>query len=464
MQKIFAICWLTWKAALRFKLFLVIAALLILAVVGLPLVIKDDGTARGFTQIILTYTLSVTTGLLGLSTLWLACGTLARDIEECQIQVVATKPIARWQIWLGKWLGIVTLNAALLAIAGGCIYGLLEWRATKLPPGEQTTLRNQVLVARGAARPADVRAQIDSQTKQVLSERLKQNPGLANLTDAEKQEVIKQVQSRVEAGYQLVPATYTREWKINLGAAKNSLRDKPLQLRIKFNTANTYSKDTYVGLWQIGDPNGNYWRTNFESLAQDTFHEFEIPANLFDKDGVLTVSFLNANNTSLIFPLDDGIEVLYPESSFAMNFARGLAVIFCWMALLAALGLTAASFLSFPVAAFFSLAMLAIVLSSGTLAETVDNGSVGVGNEEKGIAGHSVFDVVLIPTFKGILAVVSLTKTVSPIDSLSSGLAISWGQLGLVFGQIVVLLGGIFAVVGMILFQRRELATAQGTQ
>ena len=57
-------------------------------------------------------------GLLGLSTLWLACGTLARDIEECQMQVVAVKPIARWQIWLGKWLGIMSLNAALLGLAG----------------------------------------------------------------------------------------------------------------------------------------------------------------------------------------------------------------------------------------------------------------------------------------------------------------------------------------------------------
>jgi hypothetical protein len=47
MQRILAIAWLTWKAALRFKLFLVIAVLADLAVVGLPLVIQDDGTARG---------------------------------------------------------------------------------------------------------------------------------------------------------------------------------------------------------------------------------------------------------------------------------------------------------------------------------------------------------------------------------------------------------------------------------
>src|ERR1039458_9789045 len=152
MQRLLAIAWLTWKAAFRFRLFLVIAVLLLAAVVGLPILIKDDGTARGFTQILLTYTLSAITGLLGLSTLWLSCGTLARDIEECQIQVVATKPIARWQIWLGKWLGIVTLNAALLAISGACVYGLLQWRSGALPAAGQKNFGERVLVARGSAR------------------------------------------------------------------------------------------------------------------------------------------------------------------------------------------------------------------------------------------------------------------------------------------------------------------------
>ena len=56
MQRLLAIVWLTWKAALRFRLFWVMAVLLSASVIGLPLVIKDDGTARGFTQILLTYT------------------------------------------------------------------------------------------------------------------------------------------------------------------------------------------------------------------------------------------------------------------------------------------------------------------------------------------------------------------------------------------------------------------------
>src|SRR5882762_1963665 len=130
MQRLLAIVALTWKAAFRFRLFWVLAGLLLVSVVVLPLLLKDDGTARGFTQILLTYTLSLITTLLGFSTLWLACGTMARDIEDCQMQMVAVKPIARWQIWLGKWLGLVTLNAALLALSGGSVYGLMQWRAT----------------------------------------------------------------------------------------------------------------------------------------------------------------------------------------------------------------------------------------------------------------------------------------------------------------------------------------------
>jgi len=149
MQQLLAIAWLTWKAAFRYRLFLVISVLLLGSVVGLPLLLKDDGTARGFTQILITYTLGTISALLGLSTLWLACGTLARDIEECQMQVVAVKPIARWQIWLGKWLGLISLNAALLTISGLGVFVLLEWRATRLPPEQQKVLRNEVLVSRG---------------------------------------------------------------------------------------------------------------------------------------------------------------------------------------------------------------------------------------------------------------------------------------------------------------------------
>jgi len=463
MRRILAITWLTWKAALRFRLFPVIAVLLVLAVVGLPLVIKDDGTARGFTQIILTYTLSAITALLGFSTLWLSCGTLARDIEECQIQVVVTKPIARWQIWIGKWLGIISLDAALLALSGGCVFGLLQWRATTLPLAEQTILREQVLVARGSARPRNVEADIDAETMQILQNRLKSNPELAR--SADMPEVRRQIREQVKADFQLVPVGYTRNWQIDLGAVKDYLRDKPLQLRVKFNSANHSTSGTFTLAWQVGGADTtNYWQSEPMSLAPDTFHEFTIPPNLFDQNGLMTIVAGNPNNSALLFPLEDGIEVLYPETTFGMNFVRGLGIIFFWLALMAALGLMSASFLSFPVATFFALALMTVVLSSGTLAESVESGTVAAGNEETGVSGHSIADVVLIPAFKATLSLVELVKDFSPIDALSTGRSVSWSELGRAFVQIVVLLGGIFGVLGILCFNRRELATAQGTQ
>lgn len=460
MQRLFAIAWLTWKAAFRFRLFLVITVLLLGAVVGLPLLIKDDGTARGFTQILLTYTLTAITALLGLSTLWLACGTLARDIEECQMQVVAVKPIARWQIWLGKWLGIMSLNAALLAISGGSVYALMQWRADRLPPKEQTILRNEVMVARGSAKPESYDKEIEAETDGRLKEQLEKNPGL----QADWKEVRQQIRESIKAEYQLVGPGWTHVWKIDLGIASHFLHGKPLQLRIKFNAADKSPSGTFQGVWSVGVPRRTpLWVSDQMSLAPDTFHEFQIEPN-FDDQGILTVAFYNLNNTALLFPSSDGIEVLYPEGGFGLNFVRGLGIIFCWMALLAALGLAAASFLSFPVAAFLSLGVLTLALCSSTMANAVSDGTLMGYNSETNRLGHSAVDLVAIPVFRAVLDVINLAKNFSPIDSLSTGRCITWAELGTAFGQIVVVLGGILGVFGIWSFSRRELATAQGNQ
>ncbi len=460
MQRVLAIIWLTWKAALRFRLFIVISVLLLVTVVGLPILIKDDGTARGFTQILLTYTLGSITALLGLSTLWLACGILARDIEECQMQVVAVKPIPRWQIWLGKWMGIMTLNAALLAISGLSVYVLLQWRARNLPAEEQKILHEEVLVARGSAKPASIDKKIEEETELVLKERIKKNPNLqADLT-----EVKKQISEGIKARYQILPSGYSMKYEVDLGRAKNYLSGQPLRLRVKFNAADQSPVGTYQLLWAVGVPRKTeLQRDEMLSVAPDTFHEVEVKP-YFDTNGVLTVTLANPNPTALLVPLEDGIEVLYRQGGFGPNFARGLGIIFCWMGLLAALGLAAASFLSFPVAAFLSLALLAITLTSGTLANAVSEGTIMGFNEETSKMGHSAADTFVIPVFRGILAVVNLAKGFSPIDSLSTGRTITWVQLGLAFTQIILLLGGILAAFGMVVFTRRELATAQGNQ
>jgi hypothetical protein len=104
-----------------------------------------------------------------------------------------------------------------------------------------------------------------------------------------------------------------------------------------------------------------------------------------------------------------------------------------------------------------------MALSSGTLANVVSEGTLMGFSEESGNT-HSPVDTVVVPAFRAALQVINLAKGFSPIDSLSTGRSITWWQLLQAFGQIVLLLGGIIGGIGMLIFTRRELATAQGTQ
>jgi ABC-type transport system involved in multi-copper enzyme maturation permease subunit len=462
MQRIFAIIALTWKAAFRYRLFWVITTLLLAAVVCLPLLVKDDGTAAGFAQILITYTLSAVTGLLGLCTMWLSCGTLARDVEDCQIQMVAVKPIARWQIWLGKWLGLVTLNAALLAVAGASIYAMLEFRSRNLPPMQLFKLKNEVLVSRGSVREADLTPIIEKETER----RMKEGTEKGKFNGLNLQVVQQQISEQLKADLQSVPPGGARIWRIHLGkAAAQELKGQPLFIRTKFASADlAQSSSTFAGEWYAGVPKKTEpWHDVEPSMAAGTFHEFPIPPNLYDEDGNLVIGFRNINETTLLFTFEDGLEVLFRQDGFGVNFIRGMGVILCWMSLLAAMGLAMASFMSFPVAAFVCMALLAITFSSGTLQTVVSDQTIMGWDSEKSTKGHTVADNVLVPVFAGMLWVINITQQFSPIDALSTGRSISWLELSKAIGLVVVLLGGVFGLFGIFVFNRRELATAQGT-
>ncbi len=452
-----AIARLTFKAAFRFRLVPVLAVLLMGGVLLLPAVIKDDGTAQGLTQIVLTYTLGLATALLGLTTLWLACGTLARDIEECQLQVVAVKPVARWQIWLGKWVGIMLLDALLLGLAAVIVYGQLMWRARSLPEAQRQALQNEILVARGSFREAP--PEVEAEVERRLTERIK-NPNVAAM---DRSQVRRLLREQVKAELQSVPSGYFRRWTIDMGAVKDTLRDQPLFVRVKFFSSDQNSSRTYTGHWEVGPPDSTRRARTLRSHTAESFQEFTVPPNLVDDRGVLSIDFVNENDATLLFPVEDGLEVLYREGGFGLNYLRGVGIIFCWLALLGAIGLAAASFLAFPVAAFFSLGFLIVAFSTGTMKQVIEEGTIREVNHDTGRVDQATwFDHATVAGFKSVLTAVNLVRDFSPVSSLSTGRSVSWGQLARAIAQVVVLMGGVFAALGMAVLERRELATAQG--
>ncbi|HEY6169710.1 MAG TPA: hypothetical protein VI454_16850, partial [Verrucomicrobiae bacterium] len=252
-----------------------------------------------------------------------------------------------------------------------------------------------------------------------------------------------------------------RRWTVNLAAVKDRLRNRPLHLRTRFFAAQRNPSDTYALVWVVGAPDKPRARLAAEKLAANTFHELTVPPGLLDERGVLTIDCMNYSGTSLVFSLEDGLEVLYREGGFTLNLIRALLVMLCWLGLLAALGLAAASALSFPVAAFVSLSLLLVALSSETMAHTVEQGGVIEASHETGDQRSHWIDAVAVPVFKGIIAVLKLAEGFSPIDALSTGRSVTWTELARAFAQVTVLLTGAFALGGIYLLSRRELALAQ---
>ena len=105
--------------------------------------------------------------------------------------------------------------------------------------------------------------------------------------------------------------------------------------------------------------------------------------------------------------------------------------------------------------------VLIVGLSGGTLSSVVESGGTGQTNHETGQTERGVLDPFVLTFFSLTLKVVNLVEGFSPIESLSEGRSITWGEMGRAILQIGVIMGGMFSLAGMGVLTRRELATAQ---
>ncbi len=458
MQPLLAITRITLKAAVRFRLVVVLLGLLMTAVVALPVVIRHDGSAQGFTQILITYTLTAITALLGIATLWLACGSLAREVEDFSMQLICTKPIPRWQVWLGKWLGLMALNAFMLVLSGATVYGLLLWKSSSLSEAQQRVLREEIFVARASAR--EQLPDLEPQVEELFQQRIRE----AAVAAMDRDFVRKQIREQLSAAQQYVPPGKGRRWVVNLGPdAASRLKDIPLHLRVKFFCPDYTSEGTTFPFgWEIGPPEGHRRQTLENSFSAESFSTFAIEANHIGADGSITVDGFNLSDKPVLFPADDGFEVLYREGGFGLNFARGLGIIFCWLGLLGAIGLFAAAKLQFSVAAFVSMSILFVGLSGGTLGQVVEQGGImGIDHDTGLVEQKTLINNASVRVYGALKRALDLVTGYNPVDALSTGRSITWSQLASAFGLVVVITGGTFAGLGMWIFSRRELAAPQ---
>lgn len=456
MRRMWAVSKNTIRQALRMKVAAVFIVLLLVLLPAMGLTATGDGTLKGRLQTFVSYGLSLTSLLLSLLTIIVSIYAITSDIEQRQIYTVVTKPIRRYQIILGKVLGVIVLDIALLSLFAGIVYGVTSLipRFVNATEEERQDARNEFYTARASLVPPviDVQKEVDA-----LYGKLLKNDQLDVLYPKMTRDyILKQLTNRLRLEKRAAAIGQMLVWEFHNVRPMDP--NQSLFIRFKYDVSVTPPDEQVYGDWRIGDQRQFQrgaqaqvqtppWRQTRKDIVRK-FHEVEAPASVVAQDGYLAVGFYNdprLNQTVVLFPIEDGLEVLYKADTFTDNFIRAALLILCRLVFLACLGALAASFLSFPVAVLFCL----VIFFTGTIS--------GFIVESFGYMSQNVSQIYTY-TVQAIIQLLPQFDKYNPTKFLVSARLMSWGFLGEVALIMVLVKATLLLLLALVIFSFRELA------
>jgi ABC-type transport system involved in multi-copper enzyme maturation permease subunit len=457
MRPILAIAAITIRTAIRSKIVLCLLAILLALIIGLPLTVKSDGTIEGQVQIIIGYTLGIAGALLSLSTLWAGCAAVAAEIQEKQIQMLVSKPVTRGEVWLGKWTGLMVLNGMMLAVCVVATYGLLRWttQPSRLSESDRLKLTRDVMVARREVRPPP--PDVEQQSRTQLADMLKRGALPAGSDPDDALELIRR-NYRGMAG--AVAPGNGRSWLINL--PEQISPDADITVRFKF-AISSVERNPIAGIWLGGTPEERDVVRVPQTNAPMAFHEVKIPARALRGGTQFVLSYANVDSSgvTVIFMEDDAITLMLPVGGFVPNLARGALIVLAQLAFLAALGVTAGTMFSLPVAGFVSIFMMLLLFSAGFIGELSTSKHI-IGDSRDTAAWEAVANSVLHVVYKALNMATQPLDFDSPWEDVATARLVSWERVAKSLLVNGLLYGGALALFGTYVFNRREVALPQG--
>jgi hypothetical protein len=455
MRNVWVIAKNTFSQAIRMKLALTLFVMLLLL---LPLMSKElvgDGTLTGKLQTFTSYSLSLLSLLLSFLIITISCYSLATDIKEKLIFGVVTKPVARFQIVLGKFVGIVMFGGVMLVIFSGVIYALtLAMPKFGDVPDEQIEeARQSFFTARTGIKPQIDRDKIMAEAQQQY-ERLKEQGMLPE--GKNRQELINEFRGQKFMQAMSVEPGAAKSWKFY--NVKPASRDDFIYVRFKYEVSVSPPDNSVSGRWVVGDLRkfeaGEGGASDIDTPIYDSyvrkdsvknFHEIKIPAQTVAEDGYIEVAFQNMyyNNTTVI-PKD--VEVLFESGGFSTNYFMATVLIFVRLIFLAALGVSLSTWLSFPVAIFACLVVFFTGMINGFIVDAIDM----LSKEANVFYALTVRPVLaLLPRFDG---------QYNPTPQIISARLIGWGFLFKAIAITAILKSGLLMLAGIYIFSKREIA------
>lgn len=450
------------------------AALIVLLALAGPVssyyLFSADGTLAGVLRMMITYNYYLVSGMLMLLVCYLSTTVLDTELVEDQMTLLASKPIARWRILLGKWFAVAAITGAALALSGVAGYVLLQKRCSLQKVTQLRRNNPQTLNLSEPQRLEDARAQIEQTRQELLVSRVPFHPQLP-LVEDEVQGILANLRASGLTPDKMPPEREVRQAVM--------LQRKKQALAIPYGTAREFE---FNGLPQTKEPvtvrytlNGTTnpgelgwlhvrWAfSNFQGVApfyhqtdsrSGTTREFRIPGDLIPADGRLLAGIANdlplrsrGEPQNVELPLNNGFTLMIPQGPFGANYFRGLLLLWVRILALAAIGIAATTFLSGSVSAFLLISFLIFGASNSFVHDTISSSAMQMS------PGGDFFQFVML----ALLEVLPDFQLTSPVGWLTSGTEIGWETLSWRVWYDLILRSGLFFVIGIFAFRRREL-------
>jgi len=406
-------------------------------------------------QTYLSYSLSFTSNILALLTIFVSIGTITRDIKRKEIFTIATKPVTRGGYLAGKFLGMAMVNLLLLCFVGLTIYVSIFILTKTEPktPDEQARLQELILIARQSVAPPlpDVQEQAAKESEAIIEQEIrelnmKDPSAIANMRAMVRHEKANQLalkQRTVTPGGNIT-------WHFS-GIQPLKTENSNIYIRYKMDVSPTPDSLAVTGLWSFG-PTPDVLHTGERFITRDairTVHEFPIPLRALSDQGDLYVAFQNPVENypvNIIFPLPGRekvtIEALYVVSGFTDNFIRSLAAIFLKLLFLGLIGLAVGCWLSFPVASLFVMVVFIVGLASNFIADAF---RWNLGLDKSAVSAILSFFLPRLGAY-------------DPVPLLEKGHWVTNELLTTCLWLMIGVKGGILMFFGYLMFKFRELA------
>jgi len=450
MHSVWAVARNTIAQAVRMKVAVIIIILLVILLPLMSVIMVGDGTLQGKLQTFVSYGLSLTSLLLCFLTIAVSTYTLTNDIKRMEIHLVVTKPIRRFEILVGKFLGVVILDVLLLSVFAGVIYclTLVIPRLSEAGADELAKAGREFFTAR-VSLSADVdEEKIDMLAKQAY-EKLQRNRQLPEMMT--KEEILSELRGRERTLARAVEPGGQRVWEFE--NIRPSDPNETLFVRYKYEASVDPPDYRVHGTWLIGDyrqlqyglGNSPIVRVERTELVR-TFHEFEVSAEVVAPDGYLALVFANNPYLNMTTIIPQEVQVLLKTGSFGGNYIRVVLLILTRLIFLAAFGISVSTWLSFPVA----ILICTVVFFVGTI-----NGFVLESFDYLGQGASIIYSVTLrpilwlLPRFDG---------EFNPTQYMISAEVLGWEFLGRIYVAMVLVKSVLLLLFGMWVFSNREIA------